>query len=39
MYMVMECFRIGQALEQDPGHLKSYRKNEQGMAHAAIAFC
>ena len=30
---------IGQALEQDPGHLKSYSgKNEQGMAHAAIAF-
>lgn len=30
---------IGQALEQEPGHLKSYSgKNEQGMAHAAIAF-
>ncbi|HGW2915777.1 TPA: 3D-(3,5/4)-trihydroxycyclohexane-1,2-dione acylhydrolase (decyclizing) [Enterococcus faecalis] len=30
---------IGQALEQAPGHLKSYSgKNEQGMAHAAIAF-
>lgn len=30
---------IGQALEQDSGHLKSYQgKNEQGMAHAAIAF-
>lgn len=30
---------IGQALEQDPGHLKVYQgKNEQGMAHAAIAF-
>ncbi len=30
---------IGQALEQDPGHLKILQgKNEQGMAHAAIAF-
>lgn len=30
---------IGQALEQDPGHLKSFNgKNEQGMAHAAVAF-
>ena len=30
---------IGQALEQDPGHLKVYQgKNEQGMAHAAIAY-
>lgn len=30
---------IGQALEQNPGHLKSYSgKNEQGMAHAAVAF-
>lgn len=30
---------IGQALEQAPGHLKSYSgKNEQGMAHLAIAF-
>lgn len=30
---------IGQALEQDPGHLKVIQgKNEQGMAHAAIAF-
>lgn len=30
---------LGQALEQDPGHLKSYMgKNEQGMAHAATAF-
>ncbi|OWA34993.1 3D-(3,5/4)-trihydroxycyclohexane-1,2-dione acylhydrolase (decyclizing) [Saccharibacillus sp. O16] len=30
---------IGQALEQDPGHLKVYPgKNEQGMAHAAIAY-
>ncbi|BDP65347.1 MULTISPECIES: 3D-(3,5/4)-trihydroxycyclohexane-1,2-dione acylhydrolase (decyclizing) [Enterococcus] len=30
---------IGQALEQEPGHLKSYSgKNEQGMAHAATAF-
>ncbi|MEK6454403.1 3D-(3,5/4)-trihydroxycyclohexane-1,2-dione acylhydrolase (decyclizing) [Caldifermentibacillus hisashii] len=30
---------IGQALEQDPGHLKVFQgKNEQGMAHAAIAF-
>jgi 3D-(3,5/4)-trihydroxycyclohexane-1,2-dione acylhydrolase (decyclizing) len=30
---------IGQALEQDPGHLKMYQgKNEQGMAHAAIAY-
>jgi 3D-(3,5/4)-trihydroxycyclohexane-1,2-dione acylhydrolase (decyclizing) len=30
---------IGQALEQDPGHLKIIQgKNEQGMAHAAIAF-
>lgn len=30
---------IGQALEQDAGALKVYQgKNEQGMAHAAIAF-
>lgn len=30
---------IGQALEQDPGHLKVLQgKNEQGMAHAAIAY-
>ncbi|APB37382.1 MULTISPECIES: 3D-(3,5/4)-trihydroxycyclohexane-1,2-dione acylhydrolase (decyclizing) [Heyndrickxia] len=30
---------IGQALEQDPGHLKVFQgKNEQGMAHAAIAY-
>ncbi|MDU0812489.1 3D-(3,5/4)-trihydroxycyclohexane-1,2-dione acylhydrolase (decyclizing) [Bacillus siamensis] len=30
---------IGQALEQDAGHLKMYQgKNEQGMAHAAIAY-
>ncbi|MBM7646564.1 3D-(3,5/4)-trihydroxycyclohexane-1,2-dione acylhydrolase (decyclizing) [Scopulibacillus daqui] len=30
---------IGQALEQDAGHLKVIQgKNEQGMAHAAIAF-
>jgi 3D-(3,5/4)-trihydroxycyclohexane-1,2-dione acylhydrolase (decyclizing) len=30
---------IGQALEQDPGRLKVYQgRNEQGMAHAAIAF-
>lgn len=30
---------IGQALEQDPGHLKVFPgKNEQGMAHAAIAY-
>lgn len=30
---------IGQALELEPGHLKSYSgKNEQGMAHAATAF-
>ncbi|SJZ56080.1 3D-(3,5/4)-trihydroxycyclohexane-1,2-dione acylhydrolase (decyclizing) [Garciella nitratireducens] len=30
---------IGQALEQDSGHLKIIQgKNEQGMAHAAIAF-
>lgn len=30
---------IGQALEEDPGHLKSYGgKNEQGMAHTAIAY-
>ncbi|WEB81087.1 3D-(3,5/4)-trihydroxycyclohexane-1,2-dione acylhydrolase (decyclizing) [Vagococcus lutrae] len=30
---------IGHALEQDPGHLKVIQgKNEQGMAHAAIAF-
>lgn len=30
---------IGEALEQDPGHLKVYQgKNEQGMAHAAIAY-
>lgn len=30
---------IGQALEQDPGHLRVIQgKNEQGMAHAAIAY-
>ncbi|WCK56425.1 3D-(3,5/4)-trihydroxycyclohexane-1,2-dione acylhydrolase (decyclizing) [Aneurinibacillus sp. Ricciae_BoGa-3] len=30
---------IGQALEQDPGHLNVIQgKNEQGMAHAAIAY-
>lgn len=30
---------IGQALEQDPGHLKVIQgKNEQGMSHAAIAY-
>ncbi|ASN04334.1 3D-(3,5/4)-trihydroxycyclohexane-1,2-dione acylhydrolase (decyclizing) [Virgibacillus necropolis] len=30
---------IGQALEQDSGHLKLFQgKNEQGMAHAAIAY-
>lgn len=30
---------IGQALEQDPGHLKVIQgKSEQGMAHAAIAY-
>lgn len=30
---------IGQALEQDPGHLDIIQgKNEQGMTHAAIAF-
>ncbi|QEV93459.1 3D-(3,5/4)-trihydroxycyclohexane-1,2-dione acylhydrolase (decyclizing) [Bacillus velezensis] len=30
---------IGQALEQDSGHLKVYQgKNEQGMAHAAMAY-
>ncbi|MBC6310674.1 3D-(3,5/4)-trihydroxycyclohexane-1,2-dione acylhydrolase (decyclizing) [Listeria sp. FSL L7-1582] len=30
---------IGQALEEDPGHLKVIQgKNEQGMTHAAIAF-
>lgn len=30
---------IGQALEQDPGHLEVIQgKNEQGMAHAAMAF-
>ncbi|WP_251867198.1 3D-(3,5/4)-trihydroxycyclohexane-1,2-dione acylhydrolase (decyclizing) [Enterococcus malodoratus] len=30
---------IGQALEQEPGHLKSFSgKSEQGMAHAAVAF-
>lgn len=30
---------IGQALEQDPGHLKVFQgKNEQGMAHSAIAY-
>ncbi|GAE27985.1 epi-inositol hydrolase [Halalkalibacter wakoensis JCM 9140] len=30
---------IGQALESDPGHLKVIQgKNEQGMAHAAIAY-
>ncbi|MGT2715653.1 3D-(3,5/4)-trihydroxycyclohexane-1,2-dione acylhydrolase (decyclizing) [Streptococcus respiraculi] len=30
---------LGQALAEDPGHLDIYQgKNEQGMAHAAIAF-
>ncbi|MEC2057681.1 3D-(3,5/4)-trihydroxycyclohexane-1,2-dione acylhydrolase (decyclizing) [Peribacillus psychrosaccharolyticus] len=30
---------IGQALEQNPGHLKVIQgKNEQGMAHAAVAY-
>lgn len=30
---------IGQALEQDAGHLRVYQgKNEQGMAHAAMAY-
>lgn len=30
---------IGEAMSEAPGHLKSYQgKNEQGMAHAAIAF-
>lgn len=30
---------IGQALAEEPGHLEIYQgKNEQGMAHAAIAF-
>lgn len=30
---------MGQALEENPGHLKVYQgRNEQGMAHAAIAF-
>lgn len=30
---------IGQALQESPGHLKVYQgKNEQGMAHAAMAY-
>lgn len=30
---------LGQALEQDPGHLHVFQgKNEQGMGHAAVAF-
>ncbi|MCD8217529.1 MAG: 3D-(3,5/4)-trihydroxycyclohexane-1,2-dione acylhydrolase (decyclizing) [Clostridiales bacterium] len=30
---------LGQALEQDPGHLRVYQgRNEQGMAHAAIGY-
>lgn len=30
---------IGQAMDENPGHLKSYQgKNEQGMAHSAIAY-
>lgn len=30
---------LGQALEEDPGHLRVYQgRNEQGMAHAAVAF-
>ncbi|MGM0125591.1 3D-(3,5/4)-trihydroxycyclohexane-1,2-dione acylhydrolase (decyclizing) [Enterococcus sp. AZ194] len=30
---------IGQALEENPGHLKVFQgKNEQGMSHAAIAY-
>ena len=29
---------LGQALEEDPGHLRVYQgRNEQGMAHAAIS--
>lgn len=30
---------LGQALQEDPGHLRVYQgRNEQGMAHAAIAY-
>lgn len=30
---------LGQALEEDPGHLRVYQgRNEQGMAHAAIGY-
>lgn len=30
---------LGQALEEDPGHLRVYHgRNEQGMAHAAISY-
>jgi 3D-(3,5/4)-trihydroxycyclohexane-1,2-dione acylhydrolase (decyclizing) len=30
---------LGQALDEDPGHLKVYQgRNEQGMAHAAISY-
>jgi 3D-(3,5/4)-trihydroxycyclohexane-1,2-dione acylhydrolase (decyclizing) len=30
---------IGEALQENPGHLKSFQgKNEQGMAHSAIGF-
>ena len=30
---------LGQALEEDPGHLRVYQgRNEQGMAHAAISY-
>ena len=30
---------LGQALEEDPGHLRVYQgRNEQGMAHAAMAY-
>ena len=30
---------LGQALDEDPGHLRVYQgRNEQGMAHAAISY-
>ncbi|MGI6057312.1 MAG: 3D-(3,5/4)-trihydroxycyclohexane-1,2-dione acylhydrolase (decyclizing) [Bilifractor sp.] len=33
------CVGLGQALQEDPGHLRVYQgRNEQGMAHAAISY-
>jgi 3D-(3,5/4)-trihydroxycyclohexane-1,2-dione acylhydrolase (decyclizing) len=33
------CVGLGQALQEDPGHLRVYQgRNEQGMAHAALSY-